>query len=448
MKLINNTKDLLTSLKLDAKSSLPISNFQIDSRKVQKNSVFFGLNGSNEDGSVYADDAITKGASLVIVKKSKMASSISNSSKIIQVQSPEDILIQAAAIAMKRYKGNIIGVTGSNGKTTTKNILNTCIKNSYATYQNYNNEIGLPLCALELNSQKSTAIFEMGAAKNGDIDLLSKIIKPNIGIITHIGHSHLDGLSSIRGVLKVKSELIKNIKQNGSAIVPDGQYLNYWQKMRKDITFYSFGEKSSASYFPTKIKMSKNGLSFFIESPRLKKRIPVKTRLIGMHNVLNILASFAAIHTSKLNIEEFLNGMNGLQNAPQRLDLKTWVKQSQVIDDTYNANPDSMRAAIDVLCQFKGRKIAILGDMAELGRYRKKLHIAVGDYAKIHGVDCLLGYGDLIRHAVYAYGDNAFFFNKKTELMDFLKKNLVGKEKILIKGSRSMRMEEILELWK
>ena len=448
MKLINNTKDLLTSLKLDAKSSLPISNFQIDSRKVQKNSVFFGLNGSNEDGSVYADDAITKGASLVIVKKSKMASSISNSSKIIQVQSPEDILMQAAAIAMKRYKGNIIGVTGSNGKTTTKNILNTCIKNSYATYQNYNNEIGLPLCALELNSQKSTAIFEMGAAKNGDIDLLSKIIKPNIGIITHIGHSHLDGLSSIRGVLKVKSELIKNIKQNGSAIVPDGQYLNYWQKMRKDITFYSFGEKSSASYFPTKIKMSKNGLSFFIESRHLKKRIPVKTRLLGMHNVLNILASFAAIHTSKLNIEEFLNGMNGLQNAPQRLDLKTWVKQSQVIDDTYNANPDSMKAAIDVLCQFKGRKIAILGDMAELGRFRKKLHIGVGDYAKIHGVDCLLGYGDLIRHAVFAYGDNAFFFNKKTELMDFLKKNLVGKEKILIKGSRSMRMEEILELWK
>ena len=448
MKLINNTKDLLTSLKLDAKSSLPIRNFQIDSRKVQKNSVFFGLNGSNEDGSVYADDAITKGASLAIVKKSKMASSISNSSKIIQVQSPEDILIQAAEIAMKRYKGNIIGVTGSNGKTTTKNILNTCIKNSYATYQNYNNEIGLPLCALELDSQKSTAIFEMGAAKNGDIDLLSKIIKPNIGIITHIGHSHLDGLNSVRGVLKVKSELIKNIKQNGSAIVPDGQYLNYWQKMRKDITFYSFGAKSSASYFPTKIKMSKNGLSFFIESTHLKKRIPVKTRLIGMHNVLNILASFAAIHTSKLNIEEFLNGMNGLQNAPQRLDLKTWVKQSQVIDDTYNANPDSMRAAIDVLCQFKGRKIAILGDMAELGRYRKKLHIDVGDYAKIHGVDCLLGYGDLIRHAVFAYGDNAFFFNSKIELIDFLKKNLAGKENILIKGSRSMRMEEILELWK
>ena len=448
MKLISNTKDFLTSLKLDGKSSLPIRNFKIDSRKVQKNSVFFGLNGSNEDGSRYAEDAIKKGASLAIVKKSKIANSISQSSKIIKVQSPEDILIQAAEIAMERYKGNIIGVTGSNGKTTTKNILNTCIKNSYATYQNYNNEIGLPLCALELDSQKNTAIFEMGAAKMGDIDLLSKIIKPNIGIITHIGHSHLDGLNSIRGVLKVKSELLNNIKQNGSAIVPDGRYLNYWKKMRNDITFYTFGEKSSASYFPTKIQMSKRGLSFFIESIHLKKRIPVKTRLIGMHNVLNILASFAAIHTAHLSIEEFIDGLHGLQNPPQRLDLKTWVKQSQVIDDTYNANPDSMRAAIDVLCKFKGRKIAILGDMAELGRYRKKLHIAMGDYAKIHGVNCLLGYGDLIRHAVFAFGDNAFFFNSKIELMDFLKKNLVGKENILIKGSRSMQMEEILELWK
>jgi UDP-N-acetylmuramoyl-tripeptide--D-alanyl-D-alanine ligase len=446
MKLISNTKDFLTSLKLDGKSSLPIRNFKIDSRKVQKNSVFFGLNGSNEDGSLYAEDAIKKGASLAIVKKSKIANSISQSSKIIKVQSPEDILIQAAEIAMERYKGNIIGVTGSNGKTTTKNILNTCIKNSYATYQNYNNEIGLPLCALELDSQKNTAIFEMGAAKMGDIDLLSKIIKPNIGIITHIGHSHLDGLNSVRGVLKVKSELINNIKQNGSAIVPDGRHLNYWKKMRDDITFYTFGEKSSASYFPTKIKMSKRGLSFFIESIHLKKRIPVKTRLIGMHNVLNILASFAAIHTAHLSIEEFIDGLHGLQNPPQRLDLKTWLRKSQVIDDTYNANPDSMRAAIDVLCQFKGRKIAILGDMAELGRYRKKLHIAIGDYAKIHGVDCLLGYGDLIRHAVFAFGDNAFFFNNKIELMYFLKKNLVGKENILIKGSRSMRMEEILEL--
>ena len=448
MRLIKNTQDLLTSLKLDAKSGLPIRNFQIDSRKVTKNSVFFGLTGSNEDGSLYAKDAIRKGASLAIVKKSKILNPSVKSSKIILVKSPEKCLIESAKVAMGRYKGNVIGVTGSNGKTTTKNILKNCIKNSYATFQNYNNEIGLPLCALELDSKNTSAIFEMGATKLGDIDFLSNIIKPNIGIITHIGHSHLDGLNSVRGVLEVKSELISNIKKDGIAIVPDGKYLNHWKKMRDDISFYSFGKKSSASYFPSQIRMTKQGLSFFIESIHLKKRIQIKTKLLGMHNVLNILASFAAIHAAQLNIEEFVDGLRGLVNPPQRLELKTWAKQSQVIDDTYNANPDSMRAALDVLCQFQGRKVAILGDMAELGRYRKKLHIGLGDYAKIHGVDILLGYGDLIRHTAFAFGDNGFFFNNKIELIDFLKKNLVGKENILLKGSRSTRMEEILDLWK
>tara|TARA_B100001093_G_scaffold310460_1_gene296233 strand:+ start:1856 stop:3202 length:1347 start_codon:yes stop_codon:yes gene_type:complete len=448
MRLIKNTQDLLTSLKLDAKSGLPIRNFQIDSRKVTKNSVFFGLTGSNEDGSLYAKDAIRKGASLAIVKKSKILNPSVKSSKIILVKSPEKCLIESAKVAMGRYKGNVIGVTGSNGKTTTKNILKNCIKNSYATFQNYNNEIGLPLCALELDSKNTSAIFEMGATKLGDIDFLSNIIKPNIGIITHIGHSHLDGLNSVRGVLEVKSELISNIKKDGIAIVPDGKYLNHWKKMRDDISFYSFGKKSSASYFPSQIRMTKQGLSFFIESIHLKKRIQIKTKLLGMHNVLNILASFASIHASQLNIEEFVDGLRDLVNPSQRLELKTWAMQSQVIDDTYNANPDSMRAALDVLCQFKGRKVAILGDMAELGRYRKKLHIDLGDYAKIHGVDILLGYGDLIRHTAFAFGDNGFFFNNKVDLIDFLKKNLVGKENILLKGSRSTRMEEILDLWK
>ena len=448
MRLIKNTQDLLTSLKLDAKSGLPIRNFQIDSRKVTKNSVFFGLTGSNEDGSLYAKDAIRKGASLAIVKKSKILNPSVKSSKIILVKSPEKCLIESAKVAMGRYKGNVIGVTGSNGKTTTKNILKNCIKNSYATFQNYNNEIGLPLCALELDSKNTAAIFEMGATKLGDIDFLSNIIKPNIGIITHIGHSHLDGLNSVRGVLEVKSELISNIKKDGIAIVPDGKYLNHWKKMRDDISFYSFGKKSSASYFPSQIRMTKQGLSFFIESIHLKKRIQIKTKLLGMHNVLNILASFASIHASQLNIEEFVDGLRDLVNPSQRLELKTWAMKSQVIDDTYNANPDSMRAALDVLCQFKGRKVAILGDMAELGRYRKKLHIGLGDYAKIHGVDILLGYGDLIRHTAFAFGDNGFFFNNKIELIDFLKKNLVGKENILLKGSRSTRMEEILDLWK
>jgi UDP-N-acetylmuramoyl-tripeptide--D-alanyl-D-alanine ligase len=447
MKLIKNTYDLATSLKLECKENLPISNFHIDSRDVKKHSVFFGLHGINQDGSFYAEDAIKKGASLAIIKKSKAAIQTIKSKKVIFVRSPEQSLIEASKIAMKRYKGNVIGITGSNGKTTTKNILNCGIPKSFASYKNFNNEIGLPLCALSLDSKNTNAIFEMGAAKLGDIDLLSNIIKPNIGIITHIGYSHLEGLNSIKGVLKVKSELIHNIRSNGAAIVPDSNHLPYWKKMRNDLSFYTFGPNPSASFYPTQIKMTKFGLSFFIESKHLTKRIPIKTKLIGAHNVLNILASFAVIFISKLDIPSFQNGLKELKNPSQRLCLRRWKRESQVIDDSYNANPDSMKAAIDVLTKFNNRKIAIFGDMLELGRYRKKLHLELGDYAKIQGVDMLLGYGDLMRYTVNAFGTEGFFFKNKIELISFLKKNLVKGDSILLKGSRSMRMEEILNLW-
>ena len=448
MKLIRNTKALAQFLQLDCKTDLPIKNFQIDSRKVTKNSVFFGLTGSNVDGSIFAEDAIKNGASLAIISASKITLEKNLSSKIVRVQSPEKYLIKAAKIAMQEYKGCVIGITGSNGKTTTKNILSQSIGNSFATFQNYNNEIGLPLCALSLDTKSKTAIFEMGAAKLGDIELLSRIVNPHIGIITHIGHSHLEGLSSLKGVLSVKSELISNIQNKGVGIVPECTHTAHWKSMRSDITFYTFGKSSSASFFPTQIKMSSKGLSFFIESSHLKKRIKITTRLIGMHNVFNILASFAAIYASKSSIKDFCFALKNIENGSQRMHVEPWINQSNLINDSYNANPDSMKAAIDFLCQLQGRKIAILGDMGELGRFRKKLHIELGDYAKIHGIDMLVGYGELMRHAVNKFDKKGFFFKNKNDLINFLDQHLEKKDNILLKGSRSMQMEEILTLWK
>ena len=448
MKLIKNTKDLAKFLQLDCKTDLPIKDFQIDSRKVTKNSVFFGLNGSNVDGSIYAEDAIKNGASLAIVSFSKTPLPKDQSHNIVRVPSPEKSLIQAAKIAMQAYQGCVIGITGSNGKTTTKNILNHSIKNSFATFQNYNNEIGLPLCALSLDTKSKIAIFEMGAAKSGDIKLLSGVAKPHIGIITHIGHSHLEGLNSLKGVLDVKSELISNIQKHGVGIVPECTHTSHWKSMRNDITFYTFGKTSSASFFPTQIKMSSKGLSFFIESIHLQKKVKITTKLIGIHNILNILASFAAIHASKCSVQDFCLALKNIQNGSQRMNIQPWINQSSLINDSYNANPDSMKAAIDFLCQLQGRKVAVLGDMRELGRFRKKLHIELGEYAKIHGIDLLIGYGDLMRHAVNRFGKTGFFFKNKCDLVNFLGHHLEKKDNILLKGSRSMRMEEILTLWK
>jgi len=446
MKLIKNTKDLVASLKLDCDLDLPIRDFQIDSRKVRKNSVFFGLTGTKEDGSIYAEEAIKKGASLAIVKSKKLSNLIPQSSKIALVRSPEKTLIKAAEISMNRYKGCVIGITGSNGKTTTKNILHSGINNSFATFKNYNNEIGLPLCALSLNTKQQIAVFEMGAAKKGDIDFLSSIVKPNIGIITNVGHSHLAGLDSLSGVLKVKSELLNHIKKGGVAILPDGDHMTHWKNIRDDIRFYTFGFKSSASFFPSRIKMNQKGTSFFIESEYLSKRFQIKTPLLGNHNILNILASFAAVYESKSNIEFFLESLKRFKNSSGRLELRPWISGSKLINDSYNANPDSMKAAIEVISQFntKGKKILVIGDMKELGRFRKKLHKEIGDYAKMYGIDMLIGFGDLTRHTVNSFGDKGFFFESKDGLANFLFSKISKGDTVLLKGSRAMGMEELI----
>ena len=446
MKLIANTKEIAQSLGLTIQGNVPIKDFQIDSRKIKKNSVFLGLEGANEDGGIYYDHALKKGAALVIIKDTIELKTKSLDQKIIGVKSPEKTLIKIAEQALNKFKKPIIGITGSNGKTTTKNILYSGINNSFATFENYNNEIGLPLCALSLNTKQKIAVFEMGAAKKGDIDFLSNIVKPNIGIITNIGHSHLAGLDSLSGVLEVKSELLNHIKSGGAAILPYGEYVAHWKKMRDDIKFYTFGFESSASFFPSRVKMNRNGTSFFIESEHSAKRFQIKTPLLGNHNILNILASFAAVYESKSNIKFFLESLKSFKNSSGRLELRSWIRGSKLINDSYNANPDSVKAAIEVLSQFKakGRKILIIGDMKELGRFRKKLHMEIGDYAKMHGIDMLIGFGDLTRHTVTSFGGRGFFFESKDRLHDFLLPKVLKGDTVLLKGSQVMKMDELI----
>ena len=446
MKLIKNTQDIANFLGIDIKFNNHIKDFQIDSRQVTKNSLFFGLQGSKEDGSKYADHALKQGAALALIKKTNSSKENDTQSKIQSVKNPAQALIILAQNVLDKYNGSIIGITGSNGKTTTKNILHSGINNSFATFENYNNEIGLPLCALSLNTKQKIAVFEMGAAKKGDIDFLSNIVKPNIGIITNIGHSHLAGLDSLSGVLEVKSELLNHIKRGGAAILPYGEYVAHWKKMRDDIKFYTFGFESSASFFPSRIKMNRNGTSFFIESEHLAKCFEIKTPLLGNHNILNILASFAAVYESKSNIKFFLESLKSFKNSSGRLELRSWISGSKLINDSYNANPDSVKAAIEVLSQFKakGRKILIIGDMKELGRFRKKLHMEIGDYAKMHGIDMLIGFGDLTRHTVTSFGGRGFFFESKDRLHDFLFPKVLKGDTVLLKGSQAMKMDELI----
>ena len=424
----------------------PIKDFCIDSRKAKQHSVFIGLTGSNEDGSKYCDDAFLNGAVFAIIKAKKDMNANKLKDNTLGVSNPEKALAKLAQVTLKNFTGPVIGITGSNGKTTTKNILSAGIKNSFSTFKNFNNEIGLPLCALMLDLKNEAAIFEMGAAKKGDIHFLSKIIQPDIGIITHIGHSHLLGLNSLKGVLEVKSELIHNIKNNGTAIVPNGPHLNYWRRLRKDISFITFGLDDSAEFFASNIESSPAGTSFSIYSQHFKDQILVSTPLMGNHNILNILAAFSSVYQLNGDMNFFLKSLKSFKNESQRLEFQPWINQSNLINDSYNANPDSVKAAIDVLHQMRGRKIMILGDMKELGRYRKKFHKEIGEYAKIKNIDLFLGFGDLAKHSVDSFGSSGIFFNSKIALTEFLKSEISKKDYVLLKGSRGMRMEEFINI--
>ena len=446
MKFIQNTSDILSALGIVGKHRSLIKDFCIDSREAKQHSVFIGLTGSNEDGSKYCDDAFSNGAVFAIIKAKKDMNANKLKDNTLGVSNPEKALAKLAQVTLKNFTGPVIGITGSNGKTTTKNILSAGIKNSFSTFKNFNNEIGLPLCALMLDLNNEAAIFEMGAAKKGDIHFLSKIIQPDIGIITHIGHSHLLGLNSLKGVLEVKSELIHNIKNNGTAIVPNGPHLNYWRRLRKDISFITFGLDDSAEFFASNIESSPAGTSFSIYSQHFKDQILVSTPLMGNHNILNILAAFSSVYQLNGDMNFFLKSLKSFKNESQRLEFQPWINQSNLINDSYNANPDSVKAAIDVLHQMRGRKIMILGDMKELGRYRKKFHKEIGEYAKIKNIDLFLGFGDLAKHSVDSFGSSGIFFNSKIALTEFLKSEISKKDYVLLKGSRGMRMEEFINI--
>ncbi|MDB2666543.1 UDP-N-acetylmuramoyl-tripeptide--D-alanyl-D-alanine ligase [Gammaproteobacteria bacterium] len=446
MKFIQNTSDILSALGIAGKHRSLIKDFCIDSREAKQHSVFIGLTGSNEDGSKYCDDAFSNGAVFAIIKAKKDMNANKLKDNTLGVSNPEKALAKLAQVTLKNFTGPVIGITGSNGKTTTKNILSAGIKNSFSTFKNFNNEIGLPLCALMLDLKNEAAIFEMGAAKKGDIHFLSKIIQPDIGIITHIGHSHLLGLNSLKGVLEVKSELIHNIKNNGTAIVPNGPHLNYWRRLRKDISFITFGLDDSAEFFASNIESSPAGTSFSIYSQHFKDQILVSTPLMGNHNILNILAAFSSVYQLNGDMNFFLKSLKSFKNESQRLEFQPWINQSNLINDSYNANPDSVKAAIDVLHQMRGRKIMILGDMKELGRYRKKFHKEIGEYAKIKNIDLFIGFGDLAKHSVDSFGSSGIFFNSKIALTEFLKSEISKKDYVLLKGSRGMRMEEFINI--
>ena len=442
MKFIANTSDLNRYLGVDIAGNIPIKSISTDTRSIKKNSLFIAIKGENFDGNDFVEDAITKGALYAIADKKKYENK--KNKKIIYVKNTVKALKKISGNIINEYKGKVIAVTGSNGKTTTTNIISKTLKNNSKTLKNFNNEIGMPLSIMNASSKSKNLVLEIGASKFGDIDYLSKILKPHVGVITNIGHSHLEKLGNVNGVFEVKSELINNIKKNGFLIVPSDnkEHLDRWKKLRNDINILTFGIESAADFYASKINLKENGLSFVVRSNLIKKPIQIKTSIEGKHNIKNILASFAVHFCLKEDLENFVNilKVNKLNNIRQ---IKSkWINGSTLIDDTYNANPDSTKKSIDLLSNYNKNTVLILGDMLELGKYKKQLHKEVGVYAKKRGINIILGYGDLTKYAVDGFGKKAIFFKDEENLKSYLRENITSKDVILIKGSRGMKMEK------
>ena len=446
MKFITNTSDLAKFLSKKIKFNALIKSISTDTRSLKKNSLFIAIKGENFDGNDFVDEALSKGSNIIIADNKRFKNN--KDKRIIWVNDSIKALKTISNNIIKDYGGNVIAITGSNGKTTTTNIIGKTLKNNSKTLKNFNNEIGMPLSLMNASSKSKNLIFEIGASKLNDIDYLSKILQPNVGLITNIGNSHLESLKNIDGVFKVKSEIVKNIKKNGFLVVPNDnkKHLNKWKKMRSDITTISFGMKDDSDFYPIDVKIKQNGLSFLVTSRLLEKPIKISSSLEGVHNVKNILSACAVHYCLGQNLQDFSKSISISKLDNIRQVKYKWLKGSTLIDDSYNANPDSTKKSIDLLSNYNKKTVLLLGDMLELGRYKNKLHKEVGEYAKSKGISKLIAFGNLTRHSIDGFGKNGIFFNDETKLKNYLRKNITSKNVILIKGSRGMKMERFIDV--
>jgi len=446
MKFIASSLDVEKYLNININEYFLIKNISTDTRSMDSDSFFIAIKGDRFNGNDYVEEAFDKGAALALVDDPRFANVENN--RIIYVKNTIKALATMSENIINNYEGKVIAITGSNGKTTTTNIIASTLEGSSSTLANFNNEIGLPLSIFNSSPKSKYLVYEIGASKFNDINYLSRILKPDIGVITNIGLSHLEFLKNKKGVLKVKSEIIKNIKKDGFLIVPDDNksYLKHWRSMRSDINIVTFGLESSSDFHSSDINFKTKGLHFAVESKYLDEKKKLNSKLEGSHNVINILASCAVHYCLKKNINEITKKIESVIFSNSRLSKIKWIKGSILIDDTYNANPDSARKSIDLLSNYGNKTYVILGDMLELGKYKKKLHKEIGQYAKIKGIDIFIGFGELAKYAADGFGNDGIFFTEELDLKNYLKKNISKKDVILIKGSRGMKMERFINV--
>ena len=416
-----------------------------DSRNVLPGQLFVALKGEHFDGHDFARQAIAGGAAAVLVDHE-----ILDAIPALVVKDTYKALGELASYQRNQMNLPLVAITGSNGKTTVKEMLASILRAAcqhpeqvLATQGNLNNHIGLPLTLLKLQQQHRYAVAEMGMNHSGEISYLSHIAQPNVAVINNAASAHIGELGSLEAIANAKAEIFDGLEADGVAVInADDDFAPLWKAAATSHKVISFGLKNKADVSAHYHLEASNSL---IEIKMQQNKFEVKLPVPGLHNVSNALAATAAALALGITQEAIVQGLENFVGIPGRLQHLAGINGSLVIDDSYNANPGSMKAAIDVLLSQAGEKILVLGDMGEMGEGAEALHADIGCYAKAGGVNALLTVGMLSAKITQAFGSRARHYESVEDLKADLVAHMSPNTAVLVKGSRFMKMERIVK---
>ncbi len=425
-----------------------------DSRKIQPGDLFVALRGEHFDGYEFVAQAAQSGAVAVMVNADSYRGE-PPSCPLLLVEDTRLALGQLAAHWRKQFDIPLVAITGSNGKTTVKEMLACILRMAtggedgvLATKGNFNNDIGMPMTLLQLNTQHRYAVIEMGMNHPGEIDYLAHIACPDVALITNASGAHLEGLGSVEAVARAKGEIFAGLKHQGSAAInADDNYAPLWRTLAGSRTLleFSLGDMTRCAQADVSGQWLPQGTGLHLDVQTPSGNFSADLHVPGAHNARNALAATAAAVALNVPLKTIAAGLEKFSGVAGRLQRKAARHDAVLIDDTYNANPASMLAAIGVLAQAAGKRVLVMGDMGELGDKAAALHAEIGTEARYAGIRKLYALGTLSGNAVRAFGCGAQHFERIEDLLEALEGDLDEDTTVLVKGSRFMKMERVVK---
>ncbi len=415
-----------------------------DTRTISNGELFWALSGPNFDGHEHCRGAEEKGAVGAIIERA-----VETDLPTLTVDDTRRALGRLAGAWRSRFSIPIVGVTGSNGKTTVKEMIASIVQvdaDVLATKGNLNNDIGVPKTLFELAEHHEYAVIEMGASSPGEIKWLAEVTQPLVGVITLCAPAHLEDFGSIDAVAEAKGELYVGLLANGTAIInADDVYANYWSDVASDRRIVKFGLREPADVYAETVtdRGIGNGMQFRLRLPT--DNVDIELPFDGIHSVSNALAAAAVAYALDVSSTAIKYGLENATPVGGRLCVLDGIHGARIIDDTYNANPTSLAAAIKLVASVPGEKWLVLGDMGELGPRAAEIHHETGLNVRNAGIDRFYTFGELAAIAGVAYGDGAQSHRDMGELIKVLTAEVDREVTVLVKGSRAMEMERIVE---